>query len=283
VDYGISLGDYSDDNIVYGNIVNFNEEGILISWYSDNNTVSGNIINYNDYGTYLSSNCGNNIIIGNIITNNHLYGIFLEENSYSNIIYNNNFLDNTLNAYDNGDNNRWDNGIIGNYWDDYTGPDANDDGIGDKPYDLPPVGGSRDDFPIYEDGNDIGPTIIINSPEMNQIFGLNAPHFNITVFELYSLNTTWYTIDEGATNYTIFEFSGLINQTAWDKKESGTIIIKFYANDSMGYIGFNEIYIQKDIGGIIPSYNVFLLLSIICMISVILVKKQINSQKRNRR
>jgi hypothetical protein len=28
----------------------------------------------------------------------------------------------------------WDNGTIGNYWDDYSGLDENDDGIGDTPY-----------------------------------------------------------------------------------------------------------------------------------------------------
>jgi nitrous oxidase accessory protein NosD len=30
--------------------------------------------------------------------------------------------------------NKWDNGSIGNYWDDYNYPDQNNNGIGDEPY-----------------------------------------------------------------------------------------------------------------------------------------------------
>ena len=42
--------------------------------------------------------------------------------------------------------NIWDNGIVGNYWDDYTGLDEDGDGIGDTPYLINSEIGDR--FPL---------------------------------------------------------------------------------------------------------------------------------------
>ena len=71
-----------------------------------------------------------------------------------NKIYHNNFSNNGQNACDYG-NNTWDNGYPsgGNYWDDYSGSDTNDDGIGDEPYPIP-CGISQDRYPwvMFETG-----------------------------------------------------------------------------------------------------------------------------------
>lgn len=66
-----------------------------------------------------------------------------------NKIYLNNFLGNTENAYDEGDN-IWDNGSTGNYWDDYEGRDLLPPyGIGDTPYDIPPgLLHNKDRYPL---------------------------------------------------------------------------------------------------------------------------------------
>ncbi|MHA1107065.1 MAG: NosD domain-containing protein, partial [Promethearchaeota archaeon] len=67
-----------------------------------------------------------------------------------NLIYYNCFIGNNINAQDDRTDNEWDNGTLGNFWDDYAGVDANNDGIGDTPYDVPPVGSSVDNFPLMK-------------------------------------------------------------------------------------------------------------------------------------
>ena len=91
----------------------------------------------------------------------------------------------------------------------------------------------------------IDPMIQIITPYPNQVFGFIAPQFNIEIYE-ENLNSTWYTIDNGITNFTISQ-NGTINQAAWDLIPNGNITILFYANDSFGCIGFKEIHVEKDV------------------------------------
>jgi len=89
------------------------------------------------------------------------------------------------------------------------------------------------------------PIITIVSPENNDLFGIVAP--NITIYKAgLELNTTWYTIDYGAANYTFSGLDVVINQFAWDNYDFGDVIITFYVNDSLGKIGFDVITIRKD-------------------------------------
>jgi parallel beta-helix repeat protein len=78
-----------------------------------------------------------NIIVGNNITGNTEYGVFLYLTTSDNIFYHNNFLNNTHHAatYPGFPSlHFWDNGLEGNYWSNYTGADANQNGIGDTPH-----------------------------------------------------------------------------------------------------------------------------------------------------
>lgn len=125
-------GDYPYHGIYLSNIMgvtirNINAEsfssGILLDNYSSNNTISGNNITNNGDGIYLwySSN---------------------------NFVYHNNFINNTEQAFSYGSVNVWDDGYPsgGNYWSDYTGVDADGDGIGDTPYIIDEY--NRDRYPL---------------------------------------------------------------------------------------------------------------------------------------
>ena len=197
--FGIHFGDNSANNLILDNNCSHNNEGIVVR--TPNNTISGNYIEYNsEVGILLFSadaynNTQNNNITRNFIYNNN-YGIkftlvaggvvggesalnIFEGNRISNntrgfeidagcndnLIFNNTFSDNSdANTVNNGNNNNWNSSTLGNYWDDYTGKDTNDDGIGDAPYVIPGSAGSQDNFPIWDDGPE---------PEIPEIPGYN--------------------------------------------------------------------------------------------------------------
>jgi len=237
-----------DGNYIMGNTVNDN--GVLFTGYGihliddcDNNTLSRNTANNNtQYGIYLQTHCDNNTISGNPILYNNLYGLFVDSLCNDNLIYLNDFIGNEINARDEGNNNQWDNGTIGNFWDNYIGIDVDDDGIGDTPYDLPPAGGSVDNYPIWDDGPHV---INIISPNLGDVFETIAPNFNVSInFPIF--DTSWYTLDNGLTNYTFNGTSGSINQTAWDSCEEGIVSIKFFVNNTVGNFSSAEITVFKD-------------------------------------
>jgi len=116
---------------IYGTTFNDSFCGVKFS-FSNNSTINSCSFYNNKVGVEFRNSTMNEIINSNIV-NNDGYGIFAEA-SYNNIIHHNNFINNTINAYDDG-NNAW-NTSIGNYWSDYHGNDSNNDGIGDMPYSI---------------------------------------------------------------------------------------------------------------------------------------------------
>ncbi|MFX1314361.1 MAG: SBBP repeat-containing protein [Promethearchaeota archaeon] len=122
------------------------------------------------------------------------------------------------------------------------------------------------------------PIISINSPSPDDKFGDKAPDYEITIIEP-NLESIWYTIDNGITNYSIIQQTGTINQTAWDAASYGNITIEFWAKDLAENIGHSEVVVEKvkkKEEPAIPGYNLFLLIGAIGIITVISLKKKFN-------
>jgi parallel beta-helix repeat protein len=144
--YGIGLIDSSSNVISGNNIINTQDRGITVGSGS-NNSISGNSIANNQVGIdlswcYFSCNIYENTIANNWESIRSVY-------SSNNSIYHNNFIGNIriIGGYRSGAN-TWDDGYPsgGNYWSDYTGADANSDGICDTSYSINEI--EQDHYPL---------------------------------------------------------------------------------------------------------------------------------------
>ena len=129
--------------------------GIQLAARTSNTTIFKNSISNNGQGISMLG-CSWNHIYENNVAGNTYYGIRIHKLSSSpasnNILYQNVFVDNGQQASDDGDN-IWYNSTLqeGNYWSDYMGIDANQDGIGDTPYNISgktPPNQNKDMFPL---------------------------------------------------------------------------------------------------------------------------------------
>jgi parallel beta-helix repeat protein len=130
---GIKLKEECTYNKVFKNILNENfDNGIDVDGSSENKIFENEMAYNNDYG-----------IDVDVCTLNHFYRNEIHDNrggidfdqAEGNFVYNNNFIDNINQATYFAEVNVWnlDYPIGGNYWSDYEGIDANNDGMGDSP------------------------------------------------------------------------------------------------------------------------------------------------------
>ncbi len=144
---GVWVHTHSHSNNISGCRITENDRGgVYIDEFCTGNLVFDSLIQDNNlYGLKISKVCRMNFIIGNTITG-HQIGMSCTNFSEGNWVYHNSFIGNEVNGFDDHVNS-WDDGAQGNYWDDYTGRDDDNDGVGDTPY--PIAGGSNvDQFPL---------------------------------------------------------------------------------------------------------------------------------------
>jgi parallel beta-helix repeat protein len=218
----------SNYNLLTNNTANNNtNSGFYLETFSHNNTMFQNTASYNDqYGFDISSS-DNNTLVNNSIHKNYGYGIHLFGSSSDNNLYFNNFIENNqggIQAYDDSGLNNWTNGSAGNYWSDYTGTDANGDGIGDTPYYLDGGVGAQDPHPLMNQGTMDLVTPIINNPSES------------TFFEGTTGNTlTWNATDINPATYIIYQNGSVVASGTWT---SGIEIVYNLDNISFGVHNF---------------------------------------------
>ncbi|KAF5435522.1 CASH domain-containing protein, partial [Candidatus Methanophagaceae archaeon] len=156
---GIILSDYSNNNIIASNTLSGNEDGIALGYFCDYNSVTGNTICNNNDGGIVLAFTSNNTITHNTVCNNE-DGIYLRLTS-DNKIYLNDFMNNSVNVDSMKSANIWDSpetiayqydssnftNYLGNFWDDYSGFDADNDGIGDTFYSI---ASDKDNYPLMQ-------------------------------------------------------------------------------------------------------------------------------------
>jgi len=128
---GIYVVDSSKITILQNIVRNNAATGVYIYRSSNCNVIDNKLINDGrGLGVYLFS--GYNTISGNLVKDNSERGMYL--NARSNLYYGNNFINNTVHVLYTTiySEDFWDNGVEGNYWDNYTGHDLDSDGIGDS-------------------------------------------------------------------------------------------------------------------------------------------------------
>lgn len=247
---GISLTD-SEGNLISNNLLLTNKQGISLD-NSVNNNLVNNTADSNSIGVFLRNSKLNtltyNLIIrntygilgqdakSNILFSNRVYlddtGVYFN-GSANNTVYQNEFI-NFVSAIDEGNNhgvgsinffnpvnegiNLWNSSTAGNYWYDYTGQDIDSNGIGDAPYVINEITGSKDYMPLVNEtfsGGNYGNIISSSSVLTGQ---LNNNHLNKNYFT--GLNT----VQEGDTVVELTEL-GQINTSL----EKGPVLLRLGA------------------------------------------------------
>jgi len=190
---GIVMMPSSNTTIRENMILNNSLDGISIK--GDDNYIVNNNFSSNLNGIELAQGFSNTIAYNNITSNNNLginvTGVSINNNQF----HHNNFINNTYDHAEDGYSNFWNTNCEGNYWDNWTGPDIDFNGIVDLPYNIS-GGGNKDYYPL-------------TSPA---VFRHTAPPTNITVRlegpSLENVNITWdLSIDEGSCNNIIQNYA----------------------------------------------------------------------------
>lgn len=239
-DYGVWLDFSSDNNVSGNNITAIGHEGIIIMSSSVNsicgnnvmanyfngislvsssdNSISGNNITANKgYGIWIVSGSDNSIT-GNNITANNECGIYVEISS-NNRVYHNNFVKNTHQVVSFGGSNVLDDGYPfgGNYWTDYTGVDANGDGIGDAPYTVDP--NNVDRYPLMNPWILTSLSVLISPPSASIILGQSVTLTSNASGGMLPYSYQWYvycTPVSGANlNSWTFTLHTIRNYSVW--------------------------------------------------------------------
>ncbi|MCK4669419.1 right-handed parallel beta-helix repeat-containing protein [Candidatus Bathyarchaeota archaeon] len=257
---------------ISNNTITTNHVGIDIH-RAEYNIISRNRLMANNVSIHIY-NANSNDISENNITNN--WRSITLGYSRNNRFYHNNFFNNTeqVLVLASGYANFWDNGLEGNYWDNYTSVDSNYDGIGDSPFiidadntDNYPLMGAFSEFDIT---SEYGVQAICNSTISDFQFNNTAITFNVSG-EAGTLGFCRICIPKALMNETYRVFV------------NGTEILPAplplpCSNSTHNYIYFNYTHSTQEVV-IIPEFPSFLILPlfmIATLLAAILYKRKSN-------
>ncbi len=264
----------SDSNVVSENMITGSDFGILIM-DSSNNTIYKNNITRNYYDGIQVSSSFNNTISENRITWNNHHGIRLL-NSFNNELYHNNIADNFIQANASSSyTNFWDNGIEGNYWSDYDSTIADQDGIGNTPYEINE--NNTDHYPLLGMFSSFTTSL---GCDVNVI-----SNSTVKDFEYFESNTTIRMQVSNTTSYQTHGFCrvcishALMNETyqvTVDGAEPYYVNYTLYDDGENRWIYFSYEHSQLEIVIIpeFPSLIILPLLTIATLLAVILRKRK---------
>ncbi|PVX23033.1 MAG: hypothetical protein CW691_11795 [Candidatus Bathyarchaeum sp.] len=143
----------SFQNTVTGNSIKDRSTAIKLE-NSDKNIINGNIISEENSGGIDFDASNNNQVFNNSISDCTRRALWFWNHASQNVFYCNNFFNNKwhietyVTDFQQFPRNIWDNGTVGNYWDNYNGTDSNGNGIGDTPYVIDE--NNKDNHPLTE-------------------------------------------------------------------------------------------------------------------------------------
>jgi len=225
------------DNGGYGLNANASMNG-LISWNEAFNN------SYDGIGLGKGSN--NCTVFANNVTGNDFYGIWLDSDSFDNLIYDNDIIKNGMQVSVNLAN-RWDNGVEGNFWSNYSGADSDMNGIIDEPFVISDV--NIDNYPLagefrsFETAYSYRVNVVSNSTVMDfsffepngtirfatqesaasqdyGFFRVSIPHglmigpYNVTIDEKSPIYVNYTLYDDGDSRWIFFNFQNLTGEVS---------------------------------------------------------------------
>ncbi len=202
---GLLLKHNTKNNLITKNDIMFNDIGIKIQGNCNNHTLLDNHLIGNNKSIWIGTQSNLTNIVNNYILNSKEYGIFINGtnccitgnrlnncgdfgiliNCNHNLIYNNSLVNiEGYYGYDNGTNNEWDNGLLGNFWENYEDryPNIWNDGLYyGTPYEINGTANSCDTRPVDN--------IFAEEPKY---FDTGIPPDVYSEIGVYTFNCTWY-------------------------------------------------------------------------------------------
>jgi parallel beta-helix repeat protein len=182
-EFGIALIGSSNGVLRDNNVSSSSKDGVYFFSSDDNIIQSNTISSCNESGIWLSGS-SNNLITGNDISLNNPDGIHME-NSNGSIIFHNNLVNNTMSLVSINSTSSLDDGIEGNYWNDYNGKDEDQDGIGDTPCIID--GNNRDNHPLMGTFSEFTTTREAQTYHVDTVSNSTISDFGFNLME-YTIN-----------------------------------------------------------------------------------------------